>query len=520
MANNESWENKRADVWKRIVELEGAVKDLTSAISNVKALAESKVSADEKTANDAAKKALSGLEKVNAAVSTVEGLAESINQLKANLPKALSEAAQLSTDCKQGNNDRQSIAELLGQCQQNAKSLSDILNSAKTTADEIAAKAPVVEQQCQAIANQKAQATSNTAEIQNIHSQTVSLKTEIDTYSQTFKGTIDDAKTNLQSLQDEKRSELDALIKEKTNALDSLYSTNEQSLRELAETREKQLDGQYTAHEESHSAQMSKLKTDFENLTNEINKTYTELKNRIESLLPGATSAGLASAFKGRKDKIEESKGWWIVGAILSSITLIAFGVCSLFGWMPTQGFILSVAGRSVIIVGLVFIEEFCRRNYNVATRLSEAYAYKEVLATSYLGYKEQMEEIPMPRKGDQEPDKGHSVLMQTLLEKLREDPGKDVFDKERQIIGLPGFLDAATKGDKDDDSTKEAQGSLNAQFGAGKLATKVTWPVVVFSGIVLTAVCIILGMLFKTGYIDKASMIQPATEQANTLSK
>ena len=520
MADNDSWESKRGEVWKRIVELEGAVKDLTTAISNVKTLAESKVSADEKTANDAAKKALSGLEKVNDAVSKAEGLADSINQLQTNLPKALSEAAQLSTDCKQGGNDRQAIADLLRQSQQNSKSLSDILNSAKTTADEIAAKAPVVEQQCQAIANQKSQATSNAADIQNIHNQTVALKTEIDTYSQTFKDTITDAKNNLQSLQDEKRSGLDTLITEKTNALDTLYSTNEQSLRELAETRGKQLDEQYAAHEESHSAQMSKQKSDFESQASAIEKTYSELKARIESLLPGATSAGLASAFKERKDKIERTKKGWIIGALLSSVALISLGICSLFGWMPSQGLVLSVAGRSVIIVGLIFIEEFCRRNYNVATRLSEAYAYKEVLATSYLGYKEQMEEIPMPRKGDQEPDKGHSVLMQTLLEKLKEDPGKDVFDKERQVIGLPGFLDAAVKGDKDDDSTKDAQGLLNAQFGAGKLATKVTWPVVVFSGIVLTAVCIILGMLLKNGYIDKSDINRSIETSQNSSAK
>ena len=308
MSDNDSWESKRGEVWKRIVELEGAVKDLTSAISNVKALAESKVSEDEKAANDAAKKALSGLEKVNAAVSTVEGLAETISQLQTSLPKALSEAAQLSTDCKLGGNDKQAIAELLGQSQQSAKALTDILNGAKATADEIAAKAPIVEQQCQAIANQKAQASSNAAEIQNIHEQTISLKTEIDTYSQTFISTIDDAKTNLQSLQDEKRSELDTLITEKTNSLESLYTTNEQTLRELAETREKQLNEQHIAHEESHSALMAEQKSVFENQPSTIDKTYLELKDKIESLLPGATSAGLASAFKERKDKIERTK--------------------------------------------------------------------------------------------------------------------------------------------------------------------------------------------------------------------
>lgn len=514
MSDNETWEVKRGEVWRRIVELEGAIKDLTSVITNVKALAESKVSADEKTANDAAKKALAGLEKVNDVVSKVDGMAESVSQLQSALPKSLSDAALLSTDRQQGSDDRQSIAGLLGQSQQDQKALSDICNSSKVIANEIAAKSQVVEQQCQAIANQKAQASSNVAEIQNIHNQTISLKTEIDSYSQTFSNTIENARTVLQSLHDEKRSELDSLISEKTNSLDLLCTTNDQNLRELAESCRKSFDEQYATQDAAHTTLMAKQRDGLEKFIGEITNTYAQLKDKIESLLPGATSAGLAFAFKERKDKIEKSKGWWIVGAILSSVTLIAFGIASLFGLMPSQDFVISVAGRSVIIVGLIFIEEFCRRNYNVATRLSEAYAYKEVLATSYLGYKEQMEKTPMPRTGDQEPDKGHSVLMQTLLEKLKEDPGRDVFDKERQMIGLPGLLDSVAKGNKED-SANGQQGTINAQFGTGKLATKVTWPVVVFFGIVFAAICIILGMLLKTGHIDKVNVIQPVAAQA-----
>lgn len=518
MAENESWENKRADVWRRIVELESAVSNLTTAIANVKSLAESKVSADEKTANDAAKSALAGLEKIKDAASNVEGLSESIGQLQITLPKSLAEAAQLSADCKQGSGDRQKIAELLNQSQREQTALSDMRNNAKVVADEISAKSQVVVQQCQTIVEQKTQASSNVAEIKDIHDKAVSLGGEINECVRTFNDAINTAKNDLQSLQDEKRSALDALIAEKTENLASLYNLNAKSLQELAETKTKSLKEQQVAQGKEHSEQIARQKVDFENLTNEINKTYSELKDRIESLLPGATSAGLASAFMMRKDTIEKSKGWWIVGAILSSITLIAFGVCSLFGWMPTQGLILSVAGRSVIIVGLIFIEEFCRRNYNVATRLSEAYAYKEVLATSYLGYKEQMEKIPMPHTGgDHEPDMGHSVLMQTLLEKLKEDPGKDVFDKECQIIGLQGFLDSAFRGDKDDNIGKESQGSINAQFGASKLATKVTWPVVVFSGIVISAVCIILGMLLKAGCIDNVDIVQPTIVEKNS---
>ena len=74
MAENESREDKRADVRRRIVEFESAVSNLTTAIANVKSLAESKVSADEKTANDAAKSALAGLGKIQDAASNVEGI--------------------------------------------------------------------------------------------------------------------------------------------------------------------------------------------------------------------------------------------------------------------------------------------------------------------------------------------------------------------------------------------------------------------------------------------------------------
>ena len=86
-------------------------------------------------------------------------------------------------------------------------------------------------------------------------------------------------------------------------------------------------------------------------------------------------------------------------------------------------------------------------------------------------------------------------------------------------MIGLPGILDAATKRDKDDSATGQ-QGTINAQFGTGKLAAKITWPVVVFSGIVFAAVCIILGMLLKTGHMDKINVIQPAAEQTQSYVK
>jgi len=155
-----------------------------------------------------------------------------------------------------------------------------------------------------------------------------------------------------------------------------------------------------------------------------------ELKTQIENLLPGATSANLASAFEKRKKCIRNSKRIW------SFIQISAVGAFIIVGWYvfvheEINGFrdlIFYALKRSPILAGIILLEEFARRNYNIALRLEEDYGYKEVLSRSFTGYRKQMEEI--------EPDNDSAVskLSNDLLVALAQQPGR-LIDKEKQVF-------------------------------------------------------------------------------------
>lgn len=514
MSDNQSWESKRDEVWKRIVELEGSVKTLATGLSSVKTLAESRVSADEKTANDAAKKAVDGAKKVKEAVDVVAGMAANIEQLKKSLPEALQKVGQVEAMYQDGKRDQEIGNKIAKELNALQDSLKNILEIAKKQGDEVSAKVQVVDQQAQSAKELKTQVSNDAAEVKACLEKSNTLRSELQAGKKEFDKVLAEAQENLTSLHDAKKDELDAVVKEKSEVLDA-----------LKEEKATALDDAIAKYTKEHDGLLAEKKQAFAELLEKANASFGELKDRIETLLPGATSAGLASAFRLRKDTIQGTKRWWIFGLILSSVALIIFGVCSLLGCLPNQSVVVSVAGRSVIVVGLIFIEEFCRRNYNIAARLTEAYAYKEVLSTSYLGYKKEMNEMPMPKNTEESPEtKGSSVLMQTLLKKLDEEPGCDVFDKERQVVGVGSLIDAVGK--QNDDAKKqvaEAQGMINAQFASSKLSAKVTWPVVVFAGVLVVAISVILCFFITYGAIGGTRCLSGAdnpTFEGRTVEK
>lgn len=508
MAEEQSWESKKDEVWKRIVELEGSAKTLSAGLSSVKALAESRISADEKAANDAAKKAADGARKVKDAVDAVAAMADSIEQLKKSIPDAMEKIGQVTTMHQDGVRDREACDAIAKELKALQSALKNILDVAKKQGDEVSAKVQVVDQQAQSAKELKTQVSNAAAEVKVCLDKSNSIKAELQTVKGEFEDVLTEAKESLTSLHDAKQDELDAIVKEKGESLDALKDEKSAALDETI--------SKYT---KEHDSLLSEKKQALEELLNAADESFKELKERIETLLPGATSAGLASAFRVRKEIIHNTKGRWIWGVVASSVMLIVLGGCSLFGWLPDQGVIVSIASRSVIVVGLVFIEEFCRRNYNIAARLTEAYAYKEVLSTSYLGYKKEMDAMVMPKAEDNAPEiKGSSVLMQTLLQKLGEEPGCDVFDKERQVIGVGSLIDAMGKSNgKTDKSAVDATGMLNAQFASGKLSAKVTWPVVVFAGVLVVAISVILCFFITYGAIGgKSGIVDAGTNTKN----
>jgi len=131
-------------------------------------------------------------------------------------------------------------------------------------------------------------------------------------------------------------------------------------------------------------------------------KTYETLLDQIESLLPGATSAGLATAYSELKDSYSTSikvfSGIFYVSQVaifglalylvnhLSSITLDSS--------VSLATVISGISYRLLLITPPIWLAIFSSRRRSENRRLEQEYAHKEALAKSYHSFKQQVKDL------------------------------------------------------------------------------------------------------------------------------
>lgn len=143
---------------------------------------------------------------------------------------------------------------------------------------------------------------------------------------------------------------------------------------------------------------------------------YNAMKKNIESLLPGATSAGLASAYHDLSESFINPIRIYTVLFSLSIVILLGLAL-----YFTNQNTILTdtttditivkdigifLLQRLPIILPVIWFAVFSSKRRSEAERLKQEYAHKEALAKSYQSFKNQIEALDEER---QEP----------LLEKL-----------------------------------------------------------------------------------------------------
>lgn len=137
-------------------------------------------------------------------------------------------------------------------------------------------------------------------------------------------------------------------------------------------------------------------------------KTRQEaLFESIESLLPGATSAGLASAYKTLKDKFNTPIIGYTIAFYASMLILFLGGfalVVDNFTLAPlhvefvkTSGWeemIRTLLTRAPIVLPVIWVAIFSATRRSQYERLQQEYAHKEAFASSYESYKKQLEAL------------------------------------------------------------------------------------------------------------------------------
>lgn len=141
---------------------------------------------------------------------------------------------------------------------------------------------------------------------------------------------------------------------------------------------------------------------------------YRETFDLIEGLLPGATSAGLASAFEKQKGTYANGLLLWTVLRITSLLGILVYGIvvyqdlASVFDKIKDNGIyelfltgFVWLVNKSPILLALILFEEFARRTYNRYFKLQEDYSHKKVVSQAFEGYKKQLQDIGEDAKGN-----------------------------------------------------------------------------------------------------------------------
>lgn len=454
MVTNEYLDEERIKLWKEVEDLRNALAktvakldtanqindkrleevsaNIQQNLKEVKSVAEAKTPEDVMTARRAAQDAVLAKEEIKQILGEVSNLKEDLPSAKKAF-KIIKDRESMSAGCA-------------SQIEANTQKIKATVNVVDDIVRAINAKKADIENRTTTTQNAVNAATANTQEIANLKAKASDAFAEL--------SAAKDATKELRNVLSKLKEDFQVEMKEASEKLNNLHS---EYIGKLG--------GYYT-----------ECKTQYENLEKQIN-----------GLLPGATSIALATAFDERKRDVQKAKWWWVILLIGSAGFIAAFGWWSLVHYTQTRA-LSAIPLRLVIIAAFVILEEFARRNYNITTRLAEAYAYKEAIAKSYLGFKKELDGIKTPNNSEGQGSDSISVLAKTFLDKLADEPGKQVFDKERRAVTL---LQAMTQLGRSEGVTNDADKAKITETLV-TVCTRVSWPLVVLVSILAAAGCFV----------------------------
>lgn len=132
---------------------------------------------------------------------------------------------------------------------------------------------------------------------------------------------------------------------------------------------------------------------------------YTALNKEIESLLPGATSAGLATAYRQMKRSFDRPIRIFekvFYGAVALLIVTALFSVFDSVSWHEVKfakfdtwdSALKALLNKLPLYGALIWLAFFASKRRSENQRLQQEYAHKEALAKSYHSYKKQIEDL------------------------------------------------------------------------------------------------------------------------------
>jgi hypothetical protein len=166
---------------------------------------------------------------------------------------------------------------------------------------------------------------------------------------------------------------------------------------------------------------------------------YHELNIQIESLLPAATSVGLASAYKDMKDdcskniKIYNGIFYFSLFSLFLTVLIMQYlGFSNV--WTSNDNLGNNLIGllkvfsiKLPFIIPTLWLAMFSSKRRNESQRLEQEYAHKEALAKSYASYRQQIENL-----GDEKQQELLPILLESMIKSIAFNPA-ETLDKNHK---------------------------------------------------------------------------------------
>lgn len=365
--------------------------------------------------------------------SIFESTIQSLDEIKENNELILK---KFDADINSLQEKFESFNTLATQTQDNIEIINDIREQAKQSLSETATNLDAINKNKVSVdeAKEKVDVTTekiseHLSEIEEIRDSSLSIKQKISELEKVITNSTEETEDNAQTTLESVRQLLNE-IEEKNRLADENLEAIKVLLRESKQANE----STQNLAQISQSIE-NRITTYEEELKNLQIQSQTQLEI-INGLLPGATSAGLASAFAKRGDKfLGPGKHWqWIF--VISLILLIGLAATGVWHVLK-DGTPLSYdelirlwIARLPIAGALVWLALHSSREYALAKRLEEDYAYKATIASSFQGFQDQMSRISSNESADSPVRK----LCKDTLKTLANPPGR-IYEKHPLVV-------------------------------------------------------------------------------------
>lgn len=241
---------------------------------------------------------------------------------------------------------------------------------------------------------------------------------ELSDHLETVRQRSEEASTSIEEIEQVKQSA--RAFEDEVGTLKSSMEQNRSTIAELAEQATRLL-----AEVEEREKELAGL----------VDRN-SSLQARIEELLPGAASAGLASAFRERRRALRSPRRTWGAVFVLAVLSLLAVAYVDPLTLEPGapdyRSLLPYFLERLPFIVPVVWLAIYAAIRHRQALRLEEEYAYKEALAQSFEAFKQQLLEVDADS-----PEKRQTLdLIQRTLDALVLHPGRVYLGRRNRNSG------------------------------------------------------------------------------------